>query len=129
MRRLILSGYREQVGDFHALAGWRMTLVERRPSAAMYDCLDTDFDLVRIAARMLRANLALVRIAARMVRANLVEVTWEDGQVQLETIVEGVGNPADGNPADGIHAEVRLAEWQRQESAEGVLLKAGQLAE
>ena len=100
MRRLILSGYREQVGDFHALAGWRMTLIERRPSAAMYDCLDTDFDLVRIAARMLRANL--------------VEVTWEDGQVQLETIVEGVGNPADGNPADGIHAEVRLAEWQRQ---------------
>jgi len=95
MRRLILSGYREQVGDFHALAGWRMTLVERRPSAAMYDCLDTDFDLVRIAARMLRANL--------------VEVTWEDGQVQLETIVEGAGNPA-----DGIHAEVRLAEWQRQ---------------
>ena len=80
MKRLILNGYREQVGDFHALAGWRMTLIERRPSAAMYDCLDTDFDLVRIAARMLRANL--------------VEVTWEDGQVQLETIVEGVGNPA-----------------------------------
>ena len=88
MRRLILSGYREQVGDFHALAGWRMTLVERRPTAAMYDCMDTDFDLVRIAARMLRAYL--------------VEVTWEDEQVKLKTIVEGVGNPA----------EVRLAEWQ-----------------
>ena len=88
MRRLILNGYREQVGDFHALAGWRMTLVERRPTAAMYDCMDTDFDLVRIAARMLRANL--------------VEVTWEDEQVKLKTIVEGVGNPA----------EVRLAEWQ-----------------
>jgi len=88
MRRLILNGYREQVGDFHALAGWRMTLVERRPTAAMYDCMDTDFDLVRIAARMLRAYL--------------VEVTWEDEQVKLKTIVEGVGNPA----------EVRLAEWQ-----------------
>ena len=88
MKRLILNGYREQVGDFHALAGWRMTLVERRPTAAMYDCMDTDFDLVRIAARMLRAYL--------------VEVTWEDEQVKLKTIVEGVGNPA----------EVRLAEWQ-----------------
>jgi len=65
-----------------------MTLVERRPTAAMYDCMDTDFDLVRIAARMLRAYL--------------VEVTWEDEQVKLKTIVEGVGNPA----------EVRLAEWQ-----------------
>ena len=85
MRRLILNGYREQVGDFHALAGWRMTLVERRPTAAMYDCMDTDFDLVRIAARMLRAYL--------------VEVTWEDEQVKLKTIVEGGGNPAEGRPA------------------------------